>query len=156
MMLTNPLPPLATVASAPALAGLHTDVDRISYDHLVTSATQPFPEFLTMKATSSITQRPSRNPHYSKAKRASLVISSTGSPTGVGKTRSLSSTHSHHRRTPSNLSSTDVLKRQRTIQLNALSRDVKKLLEEEYREEVMEYMLDMEVSLSSSVSRAPS
>lgn len=105
-----------------------------------------------MKATSSITQRPSRNPHYSKAKRASLVISSTGSPTGVGKTRSLSSIHSHHRRTPSNLSSTDVLKRQRTIQLNALSRDVKKLLEEEYREEVMEYMLDMEKRTMSSSS----
>lgn len=150
-MLTNSLPPLATVSSAPALAGFHADVNQLSYNNLVASATQPFPESLTMKATSSITQRPSRNPHYSKAKRASLVVSSTGSPTGVGKTRSLTSVHSHHRRTPSNISSTDALKRQRTIQLNALSRDVKKLLEEEYREEVMEYMLDMEVSSWRSV-----
>ena len=154
-MLTNSFHSLATVASAPTLAGFHTDAHQHAYNNLVTSATQPFPESLTMKATSSITQRPSRNPHYSKAKRASLVISSAGSPTGVGKTRSASSIHSH-RRTPSNLSSTDVLKRQRTIQLNALSRDVKKLLEEEYREEVMEYMLDMEVSTLWSVTRTPS
>lgn len=101
-----------------------------------------------MKATSSISQRPSRNPHYSKAKRASVV--SHGSPSGVGKSRSSSSMHTVHRRTPSNSSTMDILRRQRTIQLNSLTRDIKKLLEEEYREEIMEYMLDMEKRTMSS------
>jgi hypothetical protein len=146
-MLTATFPPLATASSAPALAVSQPEIDH----KLVTSATQPFPDSFAMKATTSITQRPSRNPHYSKAaKRASLAISSSSSPCGVGKTRSSSSVHTH-RRTPSNSSSVDTLKRQRTIQLNALSRDVKKLLEEEYREEIMVYMLDMEVSCVSVV-----
>lgn len=141
-MLTTLLP-LTAASSAPSLAGSNAYTDTNSDHALVTSITQPL-ESLTMKATSSITQRPSRNPHYSKAKRSSMA-SSHGSPNGVGKSRSSSSLHTVHRRTPSNPSSLDVLKRQRTMQLNALSRDIKKLLEEEYREEVMEYMLDMEV-----------
>ncbi|KAG9101319.1 hypothetical protein FRC06_003195 [Ceratobasidium sp. 370] len=142
-MLTISLPPLATAASAPALAGSQSETGYRSHQ-LVTSATQPFSELITMKATNSTT-RPSRGP-YSKARRTS-TMTSVSSPSGVGKTRASSS---HHRRTPSNSSSMDVLKRQRTIQLNALSRDVKKLLEEEYREEVMQYMLDMEKRTMSS------
>lgn len=142
-MLTTLLP-LSAASSAPSLARSNASTH---FNHaLVTSVTQPF-ESLTMKATSTITQRPSRNPHYSKAKRPSMA-SSHGSPSGIGKSRSLSSVHTTvPRRTPSNSSSIDILKRQRTIQLNGLSRDIRKLLEEEYREDVMEYMLDMEVSI---------
>ncbi|CAE6529049.1 unnamed protein product [Rhizoctonia solani] len=147
-MLTISLP-LAAASSAPLLtrANAHSGAN---LDHaIVKSATQPF-DSLTMKATSTISNRPSRNPHYSKAKRPSMA-STHGSPSGVGKTRSSSSIQTH-RRTPSHTSSTDVLKRQRTIQLNSLSRDIKKLLEEEYREEVMEYMLDMEKRTMSSAA----
>ncbi|CAE6521190.1 unnamed protein product [Rhizoctonia solani] len=146
-MLTVSLP-LATASSAPSLYGPNAHSDANPNRAIVKSATQPLDSF-TMKATSSNSNRPSRNPHYSKAKRPSMA-SSHGSPTGVGKTRSASSIQTVHRRTPSHTSSVDVLKRQRGIQLNALSRDIKKLLEEEYREEVMEYMLDMEKRTMSS------
>ncbi|QRV76680.1 Cyclin, N-terminal domain [Ceratobasidium sp. AG-Ba] len=142
-MLTACLPPLSTTTSAPALARSRSEIDR-NLHRIITSATQPFPESHTMKATNPIT-RASRGP-YSKAKRTS-TMTSVSSPNGVGKTRSSSSLH---RRTPSNPSSMDVLKRQRTMQLNALSRDVKKLLEEEYREEVIQYMHDMEKRTMSS------
>jgi hypothetical protein len=145
-------PPLATASSAPSLTCSNPHPGA-NHDHsIVKSATQPLDSF-NMKATSTVSNRPSRNPHYSKAKRPSMA-SSHGSPAGVGKSRPSSSTQVVQRRTLSPTSSVDVLKRQRTLQLNGLSRDIKKLLEEEYREEVMEYMLDMEVRLIPALSKA--
>ena len=112
-----------------------------------------------MKAESAITGviKPPRNNVYSRpaAKRVSSAIrqlhplqSFSPSSCGVTKSRSKSSVSSPRRIAPSQSSESLLaleLQRKRQQQIIALEREVRGLLEEEYRDDVKSYMHQMEV-----------
>jgi hypothetical protein len=118
-----------------------------------------------MKAESAITSviKPPRNNVYSRpaAKRVSSAIrqlhphqSFSPSSCGVTKSRSKSSLSSPRRIAPSQSSESLLaleLQRKRQQQIIALEREVRGLLEEEYREDVKSYMHQMEVNQFSLV-----